>query len=354
MLDKLPRIDPALPPGPRVSAEAPDMMSELLMGMRLNGIFYRRARLAAPFGIGFGGEPGKAQLHFVAKGQVCLQIGEALRPVGCGDAVFLPRGTAHALVSGPGVAVRDLCDFPAEPICSTVEEISGCPAGSCRSQEVILFSGCMDFDLGAMHPLVGMMPEVMQISQLADRQPEILPILEAMEREARTERAGYAGILARLADVVAASIVRGWVESGCGSARGWVEALRDPRLGRVLLAVHRDPGRAWSVASMAAEMGASRSVFAERFLAVTGVTPLRYLADLRMRLAGQWITRDGLAIEEAAHRLGYSSQAAFSRAFKRITGTPPGGMRGGAAQSLPMLPAVEAAAAPDAMGPALE
>ena len=319
MLDRLPR------PAPTV---APDMMSELLMGMRLNGIFYRRMRLTAPFGIGFGGAPGKAQLHFVAKGEAWLRIDGQMRRIGCGDAVFLPRGTCHALVSDAGARIRDLSDFAVAPICAAVDEIDCCDESICRSQDVILFSGCMDFDLGSLHPLVGLMPEVMQLSQLTDRQPEILPILEAMEREARTERAGFAGILARLADVVAALIVRGWVESGCGSASGWVEALRDPKLGRVLLAVHRDPGRSWTVATMAAEMGASRSVFAERFLNVTGVTPLRYITDLRMRLAGQWIGRDGIGIEDAAHRLGYSSQAAFSRAFKRATGHPPGTLRG--------------------------
>ncbi len=302
-------------------------MSELLLGMRLNGIAYRRLRLAQPFGVGFGGVPGKAQLHFVAQGSAILRLGGAQRRIECGDAVFLPRGDAHALLSGDGADVQDLGHFPAAPICTTVEAVSSCPDGTCRTADTIIFSGCMDFELGTMHPLVAMMPEVMQLSMLSERQPEILPILEAMEREARTERAGFAGILARLADVVAASIVRGWVESGCGSAAGWVEALRDPRLGRVLLAIHRDPGRAWTVAALAEEMGASRSVFAERFLAVTGTTPLGYVTDLRMRLAAQWIGREGVAIEAAAHRLGYGSQAAFSRAFKRVMGHPPGGAR---------------------------
>ena len=125
------------------------------------------------------------------------------------------------------------------------------------------------------------------------------------------------------ADVVAASIVRAWVECGCGDATGWIAALRDPRLGRVLVALHREPGRDWTLAELAKLMGASRSVFAERFLAVTGVPPLRYLTEMRMRLAAQWISKDGMPIETAASRLGYGSHAAFSRAFKRVTGYPP-------------------------------
>jgi AraC-like DNA-binding protein len=171
------------------------------------------------------------------------------------------------------------------------------------------------------------MPEVMRVDTLLERQPEITPMLQAMEREVRTQRAGSAGILARLADVVSASIVRGWAECGCGDATGWVEALRDPRLSRVIGALHRDPGRNWTVAELAAEMGSSRSVFAERFLAVTGQTPLHYVTELRMRLAADWIGRDRMPIDAAAERLGYGSQAAFSRAFKRVTGQSPGAMR---------------------------
>jgi AraC-like DNA-binding protein len=126
---------------------------------------------------------------------------------------------------------------------------------------------------------------------------------------------------------VSAFIVRGWVECGCGDATGWVEALRDPKLGKVILALHRDPGKNWTVAELAAEMGSSRSVFAERFLAVTGMTPVRYLTELRMRLAAQWISHDRASIETVAYRLGYGSLAAFSRAFKRIVGQPPGALR---------------------------
>jgi len=121
---------------------------------------------------------------------------------------------------------------------------------------------------------------------------------------------------------------------GCGDASGWIAALRDPRLGRVLVALHREPGRDWTLVELAKLMGASRSVFAERFLAVTGVPPLRYLTEMRMRLAAQWISRDGMPIETAAHRLGYGSHAAFSRAFKRVTGYPPGAIGNGAPTSV--------------------
>jgi AraC-like DNA-binding protein len=148
-----------------------------------------------------------------------------------------------------------------------------------------------------------------------------------MEREVSAARIGYSGILARLADVVAAMIVRGWVECACGNASGLVAALRDTRLAGALLALHQQPGRDWSVAELAAHCHTSRSVFAERFQATLGIPPLRYVTELRMRLASQWLTLERLPIEEVALRLGYTSQAAFSRAFKRITGQPPGASR---------------------------
>ncbi len=148
-----------------------------------------------------------------------------------------------------------------------------------------------------------------------------------MERESLTRQAGYAGILARLADVVAALIVRGWVACGCGNATGWVQVLRDPRLAKAIYAMHQRPGVNWKVEDLAREAGLSRSLFAERFLAATGTTPARYLTELRMRLAVQYITHEGQALETVAFSLGYQSLAAFSRAFKRITGQPPGALR---------------------------
>ena len=335
-----------LPARSTPSETARDLISELLTGMRLYGLHYRRIQATPPFGIRFGEEPDKAQFHFVARGQVYLRSpGGEIQPLACGDAVLLPRGGPHALLSDPDLPCQRIAQFNATAICSAVDDVDACRHDACRTDKAVVFSGCMVFDLGAMHPLVRLMPEVMHVGTLLARSPEILPILEAMEREARTERAGYAGILTRLADVVSASIVRGWVECGCGDASGWIEALKDPRLGRVLAAVHRDPGRNWTVESLASEMGSSRSVFAERFQAVTGMTPLRYVAELRMRLATQWMARGDLSTDAIAERLGYGSQAAFSRAFKRITGKPPGAAARASRQAAAAATAATAATA---------
>jgi len=150
-----------------------------------------------------------------------------------------------------------------------------------------------------------------------------------MKREVCSGRIGYAGILSRLADAVAAMIVRDWVERGCDGASGLVMAMRDPRLSLSLLALHRDPGRDWTVEALAAESNISRSVFADRFQTVIGTAPLRYVTELRMQLASQWLTHQSLPIEVVAERLGYASQAAFSRAYKRVIGHSPGTTRRG-------------------------
>lgn len=318
----------AMPHEPGVSPLPGDVMSELLLGMRLRGVSYRRVKLAPPFGLGFHGVDDHAQFHFVAQGPVHIRTEDGvLHVLQTDDAVLLPRGSRHDLVSGPDIPSRDITCFETVFFGDDVESVCDGAGTFCRRQDALIFSGCMEFDLGGMHPLVGLMPEVMRVDTLLERYPEIRPMLEAMEREARSRRAGSAAILARLADVVAAYIVRGWVECGCSEVAGWVEALRDPRLGRVFAAVHRDPGRNWTLDDLAAEMGRSRAVFSERFLAATGTTPHRYLTDLRMRLAAKWIGRDRLSIEDVAERLGYGSQAAFSRAFKRTTGQSPGAAR---------------------------
>ena len=332
-----------------MSQPAIDLTSELLRGMRLSGVNYRRIETARPFGVGFSAVAGKAQFHFISRGPVLLRMASGEQfTLESGDALFIPNGDGHALLSDPQATVVNVAQLPSETVCSTVSCINAGDQPDCPERAVI-FSGCMDFELGGMQPLVKAMPEVMRVSSLLNTWPEIQPLLVAMERESLTRQAGYAGILARLADVVAALIVRGWVACGCGNATGWVQVLRDPRLAKAIYAMHQRPGVNWKVEDLARErakelfgceyvnvqphsgaqanMAAMFALFAERFLAATGTTPARYLTELRMRLAVQYITHEGQALEKVAFSLGYQSLAAFSRAFKRITGQPPGALR---------------------------
>lgn len=306
-----------------------DWVTELLLGMRLSGVQYRRMPMAVGEGLGFENDIGRAQFHFIGHGRVWLRSPSgALHAVQAGDALLIPRGGRHALLTA--------ADLPADQVMRFSEaverdEVRGQrqPAVGVALPEAILFSCCMEFELGGMQPLVALMPEVMQVSPTSGSDSDIEPMLKAMERETLAQGAGSAGILARLADVVAALIVRGWAAAGCGVSSGWAAALRDPRLGAAFLAMHRQPSKDWSVADLAREARQSRSVFARRFLAAAGVPPWRYLTELRMRLAVERIARDKQSVESVAYELGYGSLAAFSRAFKRVTGRTPGAVRAG-------------------------
>lgn len=304
-------------------------INEFLFGMRLKGLKYNRLQLDPPFGVSFGEQGSKPQFHFVAQGQAYLRgPDQVFYRLEAGDAVLIPQGGKHALLSHAQEQCKPLTQLKAYPICDVVHDVVECGLYSAVADRTIVFSAEMEFELGSMGALIKVMPAVMHAGTLSKKSPEILPIVEAMEREACTARAGFANILARLAEVVAISIVRVWVEEGCGDANGWLQAMRDPKLGRVIVALHREPGQDWTLEKMAAVMGSSRSVFAERFLAVTGMTPAKYMTELRMNLAAEWMARDRLAIELVADKLGYSSQAAFSRAFKRVMGQAPSVYRG--------------------------
>ncbi len=308
-----------------------ELISELLLGMRLFGVQFRRIEISPMQGVGFSNEVGRAQFHFVGRGPIWLQGPGAERyRLDSGDAVLIPHGGPHGLLPAADARLAD-----AEPLALWMHAESSAAAEPGAHQGVVVFSCCMALELGGMQPLVREMPSVLQVSTLLETSPEIRPMLAAMEREALALEAGHMSILARLAEVVAALIVRAWVTNGCGGATGWLGALRDPRLSSALVMMHKYPGRPWTVATLAREAGQSRSVFAQRFLLATGVSPLRYLTDLRMRLAVLSLRRGDQALDTVASQLGYGSLAAFSRAFKRSLGMSPGAVRGTHSQANP-------------------
>lgn len=184
-----------------------ELMSELLLGMRLFGVQFRRIEMCPAQGVGFSNEVGRAQFHFIGRGPVWLQGPGAERyRLDSGDAVLIPHGGPHGLL--PAADAR-LADVQPLELGTHAELIS---ASEPRShQGAVVFSCCMALELGGMQPLVREMPAVLQVSTLLDTSPEIRPMLNAMEREALALQAGHMSILARLAEVVAALIVRAWV-----------------------------------------------------------------------------------------------------------------------------------------------
>jgi AraC-like DNA-binding protein len=300
-----------------------DPLTEMLRGLRLDGVDYGRFQMKDPWGLFFPAQQA-ARFHFVA-GRGCWLQTPAKEWIRFepGDAVLLPRGTEHALASAPNACAnpRGCCTF--QKVCDNISETSGGGDG----EQTLLFSGSMTFNVDSLHPLLRMMPDLMPVHELAVNEPRIPDLLKTMACEVALDRVGAGGILARLADVVAASLIRSWVERGCGNGAGWVAAARDPDIGRVLAAIHLNPSENWTVASLAKVMRASRSAFAERFTRVVGETPVRYVAQVRMHQARQWLVRDRLRIGVVARRLAYDSEASFSRAFKRVMGVPPSHFR---------------------------
>ncbi|KAF1043868.1 MAG: RCS-specific HTH-type transcriptional activator RclR [Herbaspirillum frisingense] len=305
--------------------ETPDTLTEILLGLRLDGVEYGRYVMSEPWAVAYHPKR-EAMFHFVAQGHCWIQTQETgwmlLNP---GDALLLPRGTPHVLASDPGAPIVEPGVLPRQALSdnlylvkSEADAAEGQPAPS-----HVLFCGKMRFNLDPLHPLLAMMPDLMRACDLAQRDPAVLALLEAMEREVAMDRIGACGILARLADVLAASIIRGWVECACSNASGWIAAVRCPQIGRVLAAVHKQPEREWSVAELAEVMGASRSSFIEKFSSTVGETPAKYVARVKMFQAREWIAREGMRVAVVANRLGYDSEASFSRAFKRIIGHPP-------------------------------
>lgn len=303
-----------------------DPLTDMLRGLRLDGVDYGRFQMKEPWGLFFPAQQA-ARFHFVA-GRGCWLLTPAKEWVRIepGDAVLLPRGAEHTLASKPDAAAVPLCQCSFQKVCENIFATSGGGEG----ELTLLFSGSMTFNVDGLHPLLRMMPDLMQVHALAVNEPRIPDLLKTMACEVALDRVGAGGILARLADVVAASVIRSWVESGCGDASGWIAAAHDPDIGRVLAAIHLKPSENWTVAALAKVMRASRSAFAERFTRVVGETPLRYVAQVRMHQARQWLARDKMRIGVVAQRLGYDSEASFSRAFKRVIGLAPSHVRSAA------------------------
>ncbi|KTQ85369.1 AraC family transcriptional regulator [Aureimonas ureilytica] len=302
-----------------------DALTDMLRGLRLDGVEYGRCRLSGEWSFHYPAQ-AHAYFHFVAGRGCWLQEPDGTwSELTAGDAILVPRGAAHTLASAPGVAPRAFPRRECLAICESVFDYTATDVDS--DNETLLFCGSMRFNLDGLHPLLKLMPDLMRARELMVSEPAIPHLLQAMVSECAMSRVGASGILARLADVMAAQIIRSWVEVGCHLSKGWLTALRDPQLGQVLAAIHAEPERDWTVADLADRMGVSRSGFAAKFTAIVGTTPARYVTEIRIHQARQWIGRDGMRIADAAHRLGYDSEASFSRAFKRITGTAPGRLK---------------------------
>ncbi|MGK3961477.1 AraC family transcriptional regulator [Sorangium sp. So ce118] len=304
-------------------ALSPDALSEVLQDLRLSEGTYGRCELKRPWGIDLP-PVAQARFHFVVSGVCWLRAPKrGWLELHAGDVALLPHGTGHAIADRARGRVKPLEEMPLEEIGDRTYEMRAGGAGA-RS---ILVCCSVGFAQPSVNPLLELMPPLLLVRG-GGAEDAVLPVLlDAMADEVLRRRVGAATVMTRLADVVITRVVRAWVESRTEDTEGWLAAIRDPQIGRALAAIHRRPGEPWSVESLADVARMSRSIFSERFAAVVGVPPARYLARWRMHVASGWLRDDRVTVAEAAVRLGYDSEAAFSRAFKRFSGVPPSALR---------------------------
>ncbi|MGR9221451.1 cupin domain-containing protein (plasmid) [Rhizobium leguminosarum] len=300
-----------------------DALSEVLRDFRLSGVNYGRCELRHPWSIAFR-QQSSLRFHFVSQGPCWIHTEmHGWQELHDGDLVLLPQGIAHRLASAPGIVDDSLKSCQVTKLGSNVCEVVREGTGEIST----LFCGSMALGAGALNPLIELMPSIIKGCDVAGNDPIVGPLLAAMTAEAAQPQMGSATVLSRMADLLVARLIRCWVNCSGASTTGWLAAIRDPHIGRVLAAMHRDPGHDWSLESLASVAGQSRSIFAERFSAILGEGAAHYLARLRMQLARELLGQSGMSVAEVATRLGYESEASFARAFKRITSVSPGVVR---------------------------
>lgn len=323
-------------PGPLpLRWEPVDPLGEALHFLRMSGTFYCRSELTAPWGLALPAMPGCLWFHVVTSGRASLVGGVddpsddvVLQP---GDLALIPHGAGHRLASASGVATPRLEDLAEEK----VSERYGVLRHGGGGTPTTLICGVVRFDHPAAHHLVSLLPPRIHVEPSEAHDAEWMQsTLRLMAAEARTLRPGGETVITRLADILVIQAIRSWMRSDPAARTGWLGALHDEQIGRALTLVHRDPVRAWTVASLAAEVAMSRSAFAARFTELVGEPAMHYVTRWRMQVARAALREEGAAIGELAGRLGYQSEAAFSRAFKRVTGVSPGAVRRRDARSL--------------------
>jgi transcriptional regulator GlxA family with amidase domain len=172
--------------------------------------------------------------------------------------------------------------------------------------------------------LIDALPRILHITAVDHEISRWLePTLRLLSFEARDPKQGSASIISRLTAIVFVQAIRIWVETNTENKSGWLAALRDAQISRALNLLHHNPAEKWTVAKIAAAVGMSRSPFAAKFSALVGEPPLAYLKKWRMNLAAGYLQTDSLDVAQVAPKVGYESEAAFSKSFKQHFGKPP-------------------------------
>jgi AraC-like DNA-binding protein len=308
-----------------------DPLLEVLRSVRLKGGVFLDARFTAPWCVhtnivaeDCGAFPVKPPLliayHFVIAGKVLVSVaGEPTLDVRAGEIVLLPRNDVHTLASGPDlvpVSARQLIQPSAEGGLARISH----GGGGEPAQIVCGFLGSED----SYNPLIATLPRILKLDV---REGVSREWVEASVRYAAGEltagRFASSSLMARLSELLFVEAMRQYSATFSDQEAGWLKGVVDPQVGRALAAIHHNITSPWSADSLAKEVSMSRSAFVDRFTTLVGMPPIRYLTVWRLQAAKRILRETSKTIAQLAQEVGYGSDEAFSRAFKREFGLSP-------------------------------
>ncbi len=317
-----------------VTSPAADLLSDLLRVVRLTGSVFWKQQFGAPFAVGSCGGAGIPGLlggsrpkhatafHLVAEGRCWLDVpGRGRVELVQGDVMMLPFGDYHELGNGeaPVVPSKELVAAQSrEGVCS-----AGRHGGAGETTTIVcgfVQSGDLFFN-----PVFKDLPPLLVEHSAGEPMTSLLAsTVRLLLTEVDSLQPGSREMLGRMMELLFFEMLRRHVGRLPAGSGGWLGAIADPITSRALQRLHADPMRDWTVEQLAAAAGTSRSVLAERFKAILGQPPMQYLAAWRLQLASSLLREGSRSLAEVACEVGYESEAAFSRAFKRHIGAPPG------------------------------
>ena len=301
-----------------------DALASVLAVAGVRGAVAATLAACEPWGLTMNEVPGAA-FHAVTEGTACLCVPgrEPIRLMP-GDVVLLPTGIAHVLASAPDARTRAFDHRAAEHALTAGAELR-VGAGAPRTRVL-----CASYqqDPAVTLPVLTLLPEVLHIPA-GHASVSLDTTVRLLAQEIARPRPGADAVLNRIVDILFVQLLRTWLEDGPspGRAASWLGALTDPVAGPALAALHADPGRPWTVGSLAAVAGVSTATLSRRFLRSVGDSPAAYLTRWRMDLAAQRLRDTDDTVGAIARSLGYTSEYAFNRAFTRARRTPPGRYR---------------------------
>lgn len=306
-----------------------DPLGETLCSLRMDGTVYATAELISPWGMEMPPLGGKMMFHIVTQGSCWLRFKDQDSLfLKTGDMALVPKGEGHCISHSNNQPCEPFFDIPVTRLTDRFEFMRYGGAGTeeqrTGEEETRLTCGVLGFDQIAAQKLIRELPQCIHIKGDDGALPaQLTTLIQLMEQEARALSPGGVTVMAHLADIIVIQAIRHWINSSAEASKGWLGALKDPKLGKALAAIHAHPEADWTVSRLARHAGMSRSGFSAQFTEVIGTSVKQYLTEWRMNLARLRIGQSPVTLTELAEELGYQSEAAFSRAYKRVFGVPP-------------------------------